>query len=188
MVNHPEHGDIYWADLRPAKGSEQDGFRPVFVASNNVMNMYSPVILAVPLTKADKVMEPFQFSYEMKNLNLIKKNVEKLKKDGHRVDSSLKEAYILTQQSRSISKDRLIMKIGRFKTEEYENKIKQAIKFLYATEGCIKCKFPLRSGALKCRNCGTKHFVKCQKCKNVHNYNDKYCPKCGEEAKRNWLR
>lgn len=188
MSSNPEHGDIYWADLRPAKGSEQDGFRPVFIVSNKVMNEVSPVIIAVPMTRAEREIQPFQFRYDVNDLDLIEKNVQALEREGHRFDTSVNQAFILTQQARAISKERLVKKLGRFKTDEYVIQIKEAFRFLYALDGCINCHYPLRKDALKCRNCGTKHLKKCQKCKHVHNYTDKYCPNCGEEASRSWLK
>lgn len=43
-------GEIYYADLAPAIGSEQDGIRPVVVIQNNVGNWYSPTIIAAIIT------------------------------------------------------------------------------------------------------------------------------------------
>lgn len=43
-------GDIYYATLNPAIGSEQKGERPVVVFQNDCGNKYSPVVLIAPLT------------------------------------------------------------------------------------------------------------------------------------------
>lgn len=43
-------GDIYYADLSPATGSEQGGVRPVLVIQNNVGNQHSPTIIAAAIT------------------------------------------------------------------------------------------------------------------------------------------
>ena len=43
-------GDIYYADLRPAIGSEQDGIRPVLVIQNNTGNRHSPTVIAAAIT------------------------------------------------------------------------------------------------------------------------------------------
>lgn len=43
-------GDIYYATLNPAIGSEQKGERPVVVLQNDCGNKYSPVVLIAPLT------------------------------------------------------------------------------------------------------------------------------------------
>ena len=45
-----KRGEIYDARLEPVEGSEQGGTRPVIVVSRDVINFYSPVVLAVPCT------------------------------------------------------------------------------------------------------------------------------------------
>ena len=47
---HIRRGDVYYADLRPAIGSEQDGVRPVLVIQNNVGNQYSPTVIVASIT------------------------------------------------------------------------------------------------------------------------------------------
>ncbi len=43
-------GDIHWADLKPAVGSEQDGLLPVPILSHNVFNEQSGTVIAVAIT------------------------------------------------------------------------------------------------------------------------------------------
>lgn len=43
-------GDIFYADLRPALGSEQTGVRPVLVVQNDVSNRLSPTVVVCALT------------------------------------------------------------------------------------------------------------------------------------------
>ena len=43
-------GDILYAELGAAVGSEQAGFRPVVVVQNDVGNRYSPTVVVAPLT------------------------------------------------------------------------------------------------------------------------------------------
>lgn len=43
-------GDIYYAGLDPAVGSEQGGMRPVLVLQNNVGNRYSPTVIVAAIT------------------------------------------------------------------------------------------------------------------------------------------
>jgi len=45
-----KQGEIWYADLNPAKGSEQKGARPVVIISGNMMNTYLPVVITCPLT------------------------------------------------------------------------------------------------------------------------------------------
>jgi mRNA interferase MazF len=43
-------GDIYWADLNPAKGHEQAGLRPVLILSPEIFNERSGTAIAMALT------------------------------------------------------------------------------------------------------------------------------------------
>lgn len=52
-----KRGEIYYADLRPAFGSEQSGIRPVLILQNDTGNFYSPTIIVVPLTSKVKKEE-----------------------------------------------------------------------------------------------------------------------------------
>lgn len=47
-------GDIYYAELPPAIGSEQTGIRPVLVVQNDVGNRFSPTIIVVAITSQIK--------------------------------------------------------------------------------------------------------------------------------------
>lgn len=48
-------GDIFYADMQGAIGSEQTGLRPCVVISNNIGNKFSPcVIVAMITSKLDK--------------------------------------------------------------------------------------------------------------------------------------
>ena len=94
--------EIWLADLNPVKGSEQSGFRPVAIISGNVLNQYLKIVIACPLTssvkgyKGNVILEPNQTN-----------NLEK-------------KSEILTFQIRSISKERLVEKIGKITSEQLE--------------------------------------------------------------------
>jgi mRNA interferase MazF len=95
-------GEIWQADLDPYKGSEQGGFRPVVILSGNLLNRYLPVVITAPLTtkikkyKGNPVLKPSE-------------------------DNGLNnESELLVFHIRSISKDRLVKKIGHIKIEELE--------------------------------------------------------------------
>ena len=45
-----KRGQIYYADLSPIVGSEQDGFRPVLILQNDTGNRFSPTTIVVPIT------------------------------------------------------------------------------------------------------------------------------------------
>jgi len=43
-------GEIYWADLEPARGREQAGHRPVLILSHEVFNAHSGTVIALAVT------------------------------------------------------------------------------------------------------------------------------------------
>lgn len=46
----PLRGDVYYADLNPAIGSEQGGIRPVLILQNDVGNHHSPTLIVAAIT------------------------------------------------------------------------------------------------------------------------------------------
>jgi mRNA interferase MazF len=93
-------GEIWMSDLNPSMGSEQAGRRPVVILSGNLMNRFLQVIITAPLTSKIKnyqgnpVLQPNQ-------------------SNGLKIESE-----ILVFHIRSVSKDRLIERIGEItKTE-----------------------------------------------------------------------
>lgn len=45
-----KRGQVYYADLSPVVGSEQDGFRPVLILQNDTGNKFSPTTIVAPIT------------------------------------------------------------------------------------------------------------------------------------------
>jgi len=89
-----KQGEIWYADLKPTKGSEQSGFRPLVIISGNLLNAHLKVIIACPLTT------------KVKN---YKGNVVLKPSTTNKLD---RISEILVFHIRSISKDRLVRKIG----------------------------------------------------------------------------
>ena len=92
--------EIWYADLNPTKGSEQSDLRPIVIISGNMLNGLLKVVIACPLTskvkryKGNVVLEPNS-------------------QNGLSVAS---EALIF--HVRSISKDRLVRKVGEITADE----------------------------------------------------------------------
>jgi mRNA interferase MazF len=86
--------EIWLANLNPGEGREQKGMRPIVIISGNVLNQYMDIIIACPLTKKIK-------NYKG-NLVLKPSSTNGLNEPSE----------ILTFQIRSISKKRLIEKLG----------------------------------------------------------------------------
>jgi len=95
-----KQGDIWISDLNPVIGSEQSGRRPVVILSGNLMNKFLQVVITAPLTSKIK---NYQGNPILKPLN----------SNGLKLESEL-----MVFQIRSISKDRLIEKIGEISTDE----------------------------------------------------------------------
>ena len=96
MEKNVYRGEIYFANLSGAIGSEQKGFRPVVIVQNNVGNNYSPTVIAVPLTKICTSIDTQPTHIEIEKFNLLK------------YDST-----ILAEQIRTLDKSRLGDKIGQ---------------------------------------------------------------------------
>lgn len=45
-----KRGQIVYVDFSPVRGSEQGGFRPALIVSNDIGNKYSPVVIVAPIT------------------------------------------------------------------------------------------------------------------------------------------
>ena len=89
-----KRGDIYYADLNPAVGSEQGERRPVLIVQNDKGNKYSPTVIIVPITgKLNKTSLPTHV--------LIPKTCG--------LD---KDSLVLTEQVRAIDRSRLDDYIG----------------------------------------------------------------------------
>ncbi|MCH6198002.1 type II toxin-antitoxin system PemK/MazF family toxin [Aquiflexum sp. LQ15W] len=95
-----KQGEIWYASLDPVQGSEQAGFPPVVIISGNLLNKYLQIVIAMPLTT------------KIKNYTgnpIISPNPENGLKD---------VSEMLVFHIRSISKQRLIQKIGNITDEE----------------------------------------------------------------------
>ncbi len=100
--------EIWYADLNPTQGSEQQGFRPVVIISGNLLNQYLSIVITCPLTTKLKAYKG--------NL-ILEPNAQ---------NGLSQKSEIMTFHIRSISKVRLVKKIGRI-TEEQLNKLKEGL-------------------------------------------------------------
>jgi mRNA interferase MazF len=91
-------GDIVWADLEPAKGSEQFGRRPVLVLSHDVFNQRSGTVIAVALTS-----RPPRAGFPL-TLELADKRLPK-------------QSWVKISQIRTLSTERLSPRITRVSPE-----------------------------------------------------------------------
>lgn len=94
--------EIWYADLNPVKGSEQQGLRPVVIVSGNVVNKYLKVVIVCPLTTKIK---------NYKGNIVLEPNLE---------NGLSQKSEVLIFHVRSLSKERLIKKTGKINTSELE--------------------------------------------------------------------
>ena len=95
-----KQGELWYANLSPVVGSEQAGMRPLLIISGNLLNTYLNVVICCPLTTKVK-------NYKG-NLVLNPDNVNNLSETSE----------VLTFHVRSVSKSRLVKKIGNVSKEE----------------------------------------------------------------------
>ncbi len=102
-------GDIFWANLDPTLGVEIQKTRPVVVVSNNTINQHSQLVIVVPLTTNTARLSPSHV--------LIPQGEGGISQD----------SKALTEQIRSIDKQRLTVKIGTL-SDRFLRLIEQAIR------------------------------------------------------------
>ena len=107
IMSTVKRGEIYYADLSPAIGSEQGGIRPVVIVQNDIGNYYSPTTIIAPITSRIKTIMPTHVLIDNPCLN--------------------KKSIILLEQIRIIDKSRLREYLGVLK--EYElNEVDKAME------------------------------------------------------------
>lgn len=104
-----QRGDIYLAKIRNSEGSVQSGLRPVIVIQNEYGNSYSNTTIVCCITSANKKEIPTH----------VKIGIE------HGLS---KPSTILCEQIFTISKEILLIKIGKVEDKETLKKLDQAIK------------------------------------------------------------
>lgn len=104
--------EVYWVDLEPHVGSEQGGERrPAVVVSNDGFNQYFDVVTIVPMTKREgKRRQVYPFEVLMPDL----------------VGTGL-ESIVMPQQVRTVSKWRLLERIGALADEETRTEIENRL-------------------------------------------------------------
>jgi mRNA interferase MazF len=91
-------GEIYWADLNPARGHEQAGLRPVLVLSHDLFNRNSETVIAMAITsQPQKAGFPLTLSLPTEMLP--------------------KPSWVKISQIRTISVDRLGKRIAALNSE-----------------------------------------------------------------------
>lgn len=101
-----KQGEIWYANLNPSTGSEQAGLRPVVILSGNLLNEHMKIVIVAPLTTKIKNYKGNPV------LNPTKQN------------GLHKQSELLIFHIRSISKERLVSKLGAIEAEQLKTSIK----------------------------------------------------------------
>jgi mRNA interferase MazF len=108
-----KRGEIWWVDWSPGRGSEQQGIRPALIVQTDAANLnpkYPNTIVVAISTKGKPV--PFHIPVQPSSQNGLSK-----------------VSYIKTEQLLTISKERLIKRIGVLEREVMEQ-VEKAIKLV----------------------------------------------------------
>jgi mRNA interferase MazF len=109
MVNKWE---IFFCDLNPTQGSEQQGTRPVLVISNDIVNHILPISTVLPLSSikpGDKIYPTeIQLPAAMTGLP--------------------KDSVAMVQQIRTVAQQRLINKAGDLADNDLREAVKEALR------------------------------------------------------------
>jgi mRNA interferase MazF len=95
-----KQGELWYVNLSPTVGSEQAGTRPLLIISGNLLNTYLNVVICCPLTTK------------------IKNYKGNLVLNPNKINNLSETSEVLTFHVRSVSKSRLIKKIGNVSKEE----------------------------------------------------------------------
>lgn len=103
---------IFLADLNPVVGSEQKGRRPVLIISDEDFNSLMPVVTAIPITS----LKPGRRVYP--NESLLEKGTGELEV----------RSLALVHQIRTISKERLVVRLGMVDDENVRKSVINALR------------------------------------------------------------
>lgn len=109
MVNKWE---IYFCNLNPVQGSEQQGKRPVIVVSNDIVNHILPVSTVLPLSsvKAGDKIYPTEVFLPAK------------------ISGLPRDSVAMCQQIRTVSHDRLENLVSNLNDISLQDEIKEALR------------------------------------------------------------
>ena len=104
-------GEIYWADLRPVRGHEQGGTRPVVVLSHDLFNDRSGTVIAMAITS-----QPQRAGYPLT----------------WRVPPGTlpKESRVKVSQVRTLSAERLTDRLGQLSDPDVEQLVQALLELI----------------------------------------------------------
>ena len=114
-----KRGEIYYADLSPGIGCEQEGVRPVLILQNDVGNQFSPTTIVAALTSVPKKIQlPTHVTVDTDFLDV--------------------GSTVLLEQIRTVDKNRLTVCIGildQATMEKIDDAAAVSLEFLVGRDG-----------------------------------------------------
>ncbi len=104
-------GDIFWADLDPARGREQRGLHPVLVLSHDVFNRRSGTVIAMGVTSQPQ-RAGFPLTLQIQSAKLPK------------------QSWVKISQIRTLSTRRLGKRLGRVSPEELNHVLEGLVEIV----------------------------------------------------------
>jgi mRNA interferase MazF len=92
-------GEVRWADLNPVRGSEQGGYRPVLILSQDIFNERSGTVIALAITSQPQKAN-FPLTFELNCSELPKRS------------------WVKISQIRTLAVERIGNKIAKVSPEE----------------------------------------------------------------------
>ena len=116
----PHHAEIWMCSLPENSGSTQNGYRPVYISSNNMNNKYSPTVNIIPITSKSKKNLPIHVTLDRKP------------EYGLSLPSTL-----LVEQITTVTVSSLHQKIGRITDEKTLKRISNAMSIQFPDVNCL---------------------------------------------------
>src|SRR5689334_13099243 len=113
-IKPPQRGEVYWANLDPAIGSEIAKTRPALIISNNIGNQYADRVIVAPISSSGLgKIYPFEVHLDPGEAGLAK------------------ASKVLLDQIRTLDKLRLGPLVGNLSAERMEE-VNRAIRISLA--------------------------------------------------------
>lgn len=108
-----EQADIFLADLNPAFGHEQSGYRPILILQNNVLNKNLNTVIIAPITTNLEAKGKLTTFFIDKDSSVLSQ-----------------DSVVLLFQIRTIDKRRLRKKIAKLDKESF-CEIKKQLRYIF---------------------------------------------------------
>ena len=114
-------GAIFYADLDPIIGSEQQGFRPVLILQNDIGNKHSPTTIIAPISTKNYTGKYLPTHIKVTQFNKIRPNSIVLLEQIRTIDKQRLKGYICNLSEMDMNKIEKAILISLGYSHEYLN-------------------------------------------------------------------